>query len=172
MLVTLSVLAVLLATAAPAMHSVGKSMKLSSFANAFVSQMFVARSEAIKRNSRVVMCKSADGSSCRLDGAWEQGGIVFHDVNNNGLREPDEALIRRLDALPQGYRLVGNQTVARYISFSSTGSTRLTSGAFQAGTVTLCRLSLEREEARQIVINAVGRPRIHKTTVADCAAPG
>ena len=167
----MTVLSVLLAGAVPAMNSIGQSIRLSSFASAFVSHLFLARSEAIKRNSPVVLCKSADGTSCNIDGGWEQGGIVFHDVNNSGLREPDELLIRRLEALPPGYRLVGNQNVARYISFSSSGSTRLTSGAFQAGTVTLCRLSLGREEARQIIINA-GRPRIHKTTVADCASAG
>ena len=168
MLVTLCVAAVLLAGAAAAFNQIGLSMKLSGFSNAFVSQLYLARSEAIKRNSRVVMCKSADGLQCSSTGGWEQGWVVFHDANNNGLREPGETLIRRGEPLPRGYRVAGNQTVARYVSFSPFGGTRLTSGAFQAGTITLCKQSHAASEARQVVINSVGRPRIHKTTLADC----
>jgi len=39
----------------------------------------------------------------------------------------------------------------------------------QAGTLTLCYQSGAPTEARQIVISAVGRPRIQKTTVNSCA---
>jgi type IV fimbrial biogenesis protein FimT len=168
MIVTLCVAAVLLTGAAAAFNHIGLSMKLSGFSNAFVSQLYLARSEAIKRNSRVVMCKSADGIQCATAGGWEQGWMVFHDANNNGLREPGETLIRRGDPLPKGYRVAGNMTVARYVSFSPFGGTRLTSGAFQAGTITLCKESDSPSEARQVVINSVGRPRIQKTTLEDC----
>jgi type IV fimbrial biogenesis protein FimT len=143
---------VLVASAAPAVNSIGTSMKLSSFSNSFVSLMQMARGEAIKRNSRVVVCKSAEGISCTPVGGWEQGWIVFHDRNNNGARDTGETLIGRVQALPQPYRMSGNQSVARYISFSPDGSTRLTSGAFQAGTVTVCRQSADRAEARQVII--------------------
>jgi type IV fimbrial biogenesis protein FimT len=168
MLVTLCVAAVLLAGAVTALNQIGLSMKLSAFSNAFVSQLNLARSEAIKRNSRVVMCKSSDGVQCATGGGWEQGWVVFHDANNNGIREPHETLIRRGEPLPEGYRVAGNQSVARYVSFSPFGGTRLTTGAFQAGTITLCRVSHSASEARQVVINSVGRPRIQKATLTDC----
>jgi type IV fimbrial biogenesis protein FimT len=168
MLVTLCVASALLAGAAVALNQIGLSMRLSAFSNAFVSQLNLARSEAIKRNSRVVMCKSADGIQCTTSGGWEQGWVVFHDANNNGIREPQETLIRRGEPLPAGYRVAGNQSVARYVSFSPFGGTRLTTGAFQAGTITMCRVSHSASEARQVVINSVGRPRIQKATLTDC----
>ena len=40
------------------------------------------------------------------------------------------------------------------------------SGAFQAGTLTVCPESASRVDARQIVISSAGRPRTVKTTVA------
>jgi type IV fimbrial biogenesis protein FimT len=151
------------------MNSIGAAIKLSSLSNNFVSQLYLARSEAIKRNGHVVICKSADGATCSVDGGWEHGWIVFHDTNNNGLREVGESLIQRGEALPDGYRLAGNQNVGHYISFNPVGITQLSSGAFQAGTLTLCPPSSDHVDARQVVINTAGRPRIQKTTVESCA---
>ncbi|WP_296355207.1 GspH/FimT family protein [Ramlibacter sp.] len=144
-------------------------MKATSFANMFVAQLQLARSEAIKRNHRVVACRSAGGVNCASAGGWEQGWIVFDDANNNGLRDDGELLLQRVDPLPAGWRISGNQNVSRYISFEPSGETRLASGAFQAGTITVCREQSTASEARQIIINAVGRPRIQKSTVASCA---
>jgi type IV fimbrial biogenesis protein FimT len=39
------------------------------------------------------------------------------------------------------------------------GSTRMLSGAFQAGTVTICRTGSSRTKPRQVIINSVGRSR-------------
>jgi type IV fimbrial biogenesis protein FimT len=168
--VTVGILALLLATGVTALGQVGASMKLSAFTNSFVSHFQFARTEAIKRNSRVVICKSSGGDACAREGGWEQGWIVFHDRNNNGAREANEPVIRRGDALPPGYRVVGNQPVARYLSFTPFGGNRSPGGAFQAGTITICRESLERSDARQVVINAAGRPRILKTKLPACVA--
>lgn len=168
MLVVLALAAVLSLIAVPAMSQVFESIKLSSATNVFVSGLHLARSEAIKRNSRVVLCKSADGLLCATSGGWEQGWIVFHDINNNSLRETTEKIIVRENRLADTLRLTGNLNVARYVSFAPTGATKLVSGGFQAGTLTVCKQSLEAGEARQIVLNAVGRPRVHRSAVDSC----
>ena len=168
LLAVVAILSVLLTGAATAWHKVGTSMRLSSYSNVFVSQLNLARSESIKRNGRVVMCKSADGAACASSGGWEQGWLVFHDANNNGLRESGETLIRRGEALPAGYRILGNELVARYVSFSPFGGTRLASGAFQAGTITICKRSEGPAEGRQVVINSVGRPRVQRANLNLC----
>jgi type IV fimbrial biogenesis protein FimT len=159
---TLAIVSILMAGALPAMNSVGSVMKLSSFSNDFLSQLHLARSEAIKRNSRVVICKSGDGSSCAASGGWEQGSILFHDANDNGLREADELLIQRGEPLPGDYRLAGNQNVRHHISFDPRGVTH------QAGALTLCSRSTEPAIARQVVVSMVGRPRIQKISVPFC----
>lgn len=168
LLVVLSVLSVLLGAGAAALDGIGRTMKLSAAANRLLSELYLARSEAIKRNARVVVCRSGDGETCARSGGWEQGWIVFHDRNNNAERDGGEALIRRGEAPAAKFRIIGNETVARYVSFSPFGGTRLTSGAFQAGTFTVCRESPDRSEARQLIINSVGRPRVKKLEVPDC----
>jgi type IV fimbrial biogenesis protein FimT len=168
MTVTLAVLATLVTLAVSSFNSVLSSMKLTALSNSFLSQLHMARSEAIKRNARVAMCKSPDGVTCVATGGWEQGLIVFHDANNNGSRGSGEPVVYRMEALPPGFRLMGNFNVQRYVSFSSDGAAHLMSGAFQAGTLTLCRQSEASAEAREIVINSVGRVRIRRTTVPSC----
>jgi type IV fimbrial biogenesis protein FimT len=169
LLVAVTAAMVLLLVAAPTMSAAVTSAKLTSASNSFLSHIYLARSEAIKRNGRVVLCKSSDGASCAASGGWEQGWIVFHDTNNNGVIDGGELVIARQQALPAAFRLTGNQNVARYVSFEPTGSTRLVGGGFQAGTLTLCRQSVASSEARQIILNAVGRPRVHKLEIASCA---
>lgn len=168
LLVVLALVAVLQTLASPALSGMVNSMRLSTGANAFFSSIHLARSEAIKRNSRVVLCKSATGDACASSGGWEQGWIVFHDVNNNAALDAGEVLLLREQALPHPIRLAGNSQVASYVSYTPMGTTSLTSGAFQAGTLTLCPQSATRVEARKIVISSAGRPRAVKTTVEHC----
>jgi type IV fimbrial biogenesis protein FimT len=167
--VVVAVLAILATVAMPSMGRMVDSTRLASLSNDFLSSMYLARSEAIKRNSPVAMCKSFDGIECAASGGWEQGWIVFHDPNNNGTADPGEAIVQRTQALPAGFTLSGNQSVARYISFTPTGRTRLVSGAFQAGTLTLCKSLAAEVGARQIVINNVGRARVEKLPAGACA---
>ena len=169
LLVVAAAMAVLAALATPSMASIIDSTRLTSFSNDFLSTMYLARSEAIKRNRPVAMCKSATGHECAPNGGWEQGWIVFHDSNNNGTADAGEAIVHYTQALPEGFRLSGNMHVARYISFTPAGRTRLVSGAFQAGTLTLCKVRGTGSGARQIVINDVGRARVLKLSDSACA---
>jgi len=168
-MVVMAIIAVLSGMAVPAMTAAMDSAKLSSASNVFMSGLHLARSEAIKRNSRAVLCKSNDGVACASLGGWEQGWIIFHDANNNGARETAETIVHRELPLSASLRLTGNLNVARYVSFAPTGSTKLLGGGFQAGTLTVCNYSAEGGEARQIILNAAGRPRVLRARVDSCA---
>lgn len=167
LLMTLAVMAVLVTFAVPSFHSLTDSSKLTAASNALLSSMRLARSEAIRRGSRVVLCKTSDGLACAERGGWEQGWMVFHDANNDGERDRSEPVIQRMQPLAASLRLTGNSTVAKYVSFLSTGGARLTGGGFQAGTLTVCNPSAG--QARLIVLNAAGRPRIQKGSPTSCA---
>lgn len=169
LMVVLTITGVLLGAGIPAFTSLFRSVKLSTATNDLFGSILLARSEASKRHSRAALCKSADGVSCSSGGGWEQGWIVFHDANNDGLRDESEPVLSHVQALSSDLRLSGNLYVARYISYAPTGEAKLVSGAFQAGTITLCHPSLRGGEARTIVISNSGRPRVQKAWVSDCA---
>lgn len=168
LLVVIAIVGILLVATMPMLGTIVDSMRLTAQTNVYLSALQLTRSEAIKRNSRVTLCKSADGSVCAEGGGWHQGWIIFHDANNNGARDSGETVIHQVQALPARLRLVGNLNVAKYVSFSPTGEAKLVSGAFQAGTLTLCHESALSVEARQIVINSVGRTRVQRVVVTTC----
>ena len=73
LLVVVALVAIIQLLAAPALSGMANSMRLTSAANSLFSSLLLARSEAIKRNSRAVVCKSATGDTCITTGGWEQG---------------------------------------------------------------------------------------------------
>lgn len=165
LLATLFVLAILLTGGVPAFNQFVVSNRLTAYTKDMLSTLALARSEAIKRNGRVVLCKSADGETCAGVGGWNQGWTVFADPNNNANRAASEPIVRQMPALPNGYALNGNVNISNYVSCDSQGMTKLASDAFQAGTFTLCPLAPAASgHGRRIVIGASGRPRVSKIT--------
>jgi len=70
-----------------------------------------------------------------------------------------ETVLRVYEALPADLALRGNLPVANYESYGAFGRTQLTSGAFHAGRLTLCRVSKGAGEARRINVCAPLMPR-------------
>lgn len=169
LLVVTAVMAILVAVSMPVFAGMADTVRLNALQSDLLAHLQLARGEAIKRAGRVAICVSADRQSCTASGGWEQGWIVFADSNNNGVRDAGEPLLQSGDGGRHGYHGDGNQQVARYVSYDRDGEARTTSGAFQAGTITLCRASATATEARQIVINAAGRPRLQRSVIASCA---
>jgi type IV fimbrial biogenesis protein FimT len=169
LLTVLALLVLIPALATPAISGIVNSTRVHSGAEAIFNSLLLARSEAARRNDKVVVCKSANGVVCASSGDWNQGWIVFHDQNNNGSVDAGEAIVYREPALSERIRLLGNGPVSNYVSYGPHGKTTLVSGAFQAGTITACVVSKGKTDARQVVINSSGRPRQARTTVDACA---
>lgn len=167
-MVALAILTIVLAIAIPSFAALTNSSRLVSATNEMISSLHLARSEAIKRNSRVVACTSATGTSCAVSGGWDQGWVVFHDANNNAALDEGETAIMARQALPAGFSLTGNKWISRYISYTPSGATRMISGVLQVGTLTLCNESGVPGPARLIIISNTGRPRTEKTMLASC----
>lgn len=168
LLVTVAIAALLMLVAVPAMTGMLDTQRRISAINTFVASLHLARGEAIKRNGRAVLCKSSNSEQCTRTGGWDQGWILFHDGNNNASRDPGELLLQQHGPL-QRVRLSGNTPVAHYVSYSATGSAKLVSGAFQAGTFTLCPPNGAAGEVRKVVLSGTGRPRTVKGAVSDCS---
>jgi len=168
LMMVVALVAILQTLAAPALSGMANSMRITTATNSLFSSLLFARSEAIKRNSRAVMCKSASGDACIATGGWEQGWIVFHDTNNNAALDEGEVVLSREQAVSQPIRLTGNGPLVSYVSYTPMGTTSFTSGAFQAGTLTVCTQSSTSVAAREIKISISGRPRTVKTTVEHC----
>lgn len=168
LMVVLAVSAILLTIAIPGFASLASNSRLTSATNELVSALHLARSEAIKRNSRTTLCKSTNGLACSDSGGWHQGWMVFHDANSNATLDAGEEVILYQAALTAEIRLAGNEPVSQYVSYSSIGATQMVSGAFQAGTFTVCQHSSVENAGRKIIISSTGRVRTTKAVLASC----
>jgi len=171
LLLTISIVAILLAMAVPSMEDAALNGKLRSQANALLATLHLARSEAIKRNGRVVVCKSANGTDCVTSGGWQQGWIVFYDRNNDGNRAGDtgEVIIESHQALAIGFVLTNSGSVENLVSFGPSGYAMSTAGGPLSGqeTLKLCRAQPSAvNRGRDILISPTGRVRIN--VVEDC----
>ena len=167
-MVVLALMGLIPALATPVLSAIINSSRINNGAEAIFNSLQLTRSEAAKRNSRVVMCKSSTGQECADSGDWQQGWIIFQDSNNNGVVDSGEDIIYREGPQSAQLKLSGNGPVKDYVSYNAYGKSKLTTGAFQAGTITVCLHSAGKTDARTVVINSSGRPRMDKTKVAQC----
>ena len=77
LVVASAILATLVRFAVPAAQDLLLSIGLASASSELVSDLVLARAEALKRNRRVALCKSSDGEHCAQAGGWEQGWVYL-----------------------------------------------------------------------------------------------
>ena len=159
LLMTLVIAAILLLTAAPLYRGWIADLELRNRGEALVNAMAFARAEALKRNSRVNLCPTADFVACGTVGAWETGWLVYADENRNGEIDADETVIRVEGAAEPGITVRGNRPVADYVSYNEHGHTRMINGALQMGTFTVCRSG---QKAIDVVLANGGRVRVSR----------
>jgi len=140
LIVTLAVAAILMAAVSPGLRDLIESNRLTASVNELSGSINVARSEAVKRGKRVVVCKSSNGTDCITTSStfWQQGWIIFVDDNNDAVHDAGEELLRVHEALEGNVTMKGNGNVAHYISYISEGRAQLTDGTSQSGTINAC----------------------------------
>jgi type IV fimbrial biogenesis protein FimT len=156
LMIVLAVASLMLAAALPHYRDWIATHQLANAGQQLTASMSYARSEAIKRSTRVSLCRSADGRQCATNVGWESGWVVFVDDDQDGHVSADEAVLRAEVAASTGIRISGNRPVEDYISYTSLGQARLISGGLQMGTLTVCRSGLR---AIQVVLANSGRVR-------------
>ncbi len=164
LMITLVIVAILLSLAAPGFKSLLERNRLQTAAHGFFTDLVLARSEAIKRNQAVVLCKSNTGVNCTVDTAvqWEQGWLVFADTDNDGAVDPNE-IITVKNALHVGDTL-RTDTAGDFKNQVTYGTDGSASGS---EVFVLCNEDADLGNAREIDIAATGRPRLQLTS-ADC----
>ena len=139
-MVVVAIFGILAAIAVPSFQSTIESTRRTAYANQLLEDLALARSEAVKRGGRVVLCPSSSGTDCLAPvrvTSFASGWIVFVDTNNNGNREADEALLRVHEALPAGW-LAGSNLGTSYVSFNALGYAANATGSPQFFTAAIC----------------------------------
>jgi len=152
MLLAVALVATTLGYGIPAFRTLGLDTARTREVNTFVHALYLARSEAIKRNGVVSLCPSHDGNLCAAAGTpWHSGWIVFinRDRDQPAVRDPDEDLLHVYSGWAAG-SVFANRTTLSFRPFGQSGTT---------ATFTFCDRRGDRF-ARAVIISQTGRPRI------------
>lgn len=120
--------------------------------NQFIHAIYLARSEAIKRNGVVSLCPSGDGEWCAPSGApWQQGWMIFvnRDRDSPAVRDPGEEILRVFAPWERG-AVYANRATLSFRPFGQMGVTATFTFCDQRGS----------QAARAVIISQTGRPRV------------
>lgn len=162
LLITVFMLSILLTVGIPAFNGISQENALADISNRFISSITLARSEAVSKNTTVVMCQlNAARNGCDNDGNWEDGWVIWNDLDN-GLdlefvnQDGEVEVIISEDALPAGYTLTAlNNQFSNVITFDSSGAAAGDGGNLLE-LFRLCDPQLDNNRARIIYLNGVG----------------
>ena len=135
----------------PTFATVSRNAAQTSRVNLFIQAVYLARSEAIKRNGVVSICPTPDGITCQPAADWRSGWLIFvnDDRDSPAARDPDEELLRVYEPWDDGHILSNRST----LSFRAYGQVGVTA------TVAFCD-DRGAAAAKAVIISQTGRPRI------------
>jgi type IV fimbrial biogenesis protein FimT len=167
LLVTVSIVAVLASLAVPSFRSLLVKRSVQAAADSLVSDMRFARSEALKRSTRTVICRSTNGTSCAGTGSWSDGWIVFVDIDANGAVNAGDDLVKVQQQLPNIASIqsttgpIGDLSIFRY---EPTGWAKVATQTF----IFTPTGSVAAGSTRLVCVSINGRPALRKEGTAAC----
>lgn len=151
LLMVVAILGILGSLALPSFQGLINSNRLTSVANDFLAGTMSARSEAVRRARRAVICKSGNGSSCDDGLTWSAGWIVFADDNEDNQLTAGEQVLRVFQGSDQ-VTTTPDAAFANRISFSGRGAILQGSG--------IIKLCISGQTERQLELRSTGRTSI------------
>ena len=130
--IVLGVAGLVLAAAIPGFAGAHQAARASEARMALLSSLNQARTAAALKDMDVGMCPSADGVACEDRFDWQDGWVVFVDVDGDNARGPADTLLLHRGKLGEGVRVV-TSTGRRYLDFQPNGG-----NAGSNATFTLC----------------------------------
>lgn len=159
LLVTLALVALLLALAVPAFTGLALDARLTAAVNRVVHGIHVARHESLKSGADVVLCRSPSGRQCVDSGGWHAGLIVFvnRDRDDPPRVDAGEPILQSETPFPLT-AVLANRRAFVFRPWSRSVN----------GTLTFCDRR-GTAAARAVVVSYTGRPRATSAATANGA---
>ncbi len=171
-LITMGIVAIVLSTAVPGIGHMIKDNRLATQLNSVVTHIHMARTEAVKRDVRVILCRtnSPNASNPVCNGTariWTDGYIVFADdgnYSNNTYNAGTDTLLFRGQPATTGVKMRTTWSWNNNLEFNPDGSTN------EGGAIAIMSLCDSRgtDHGRQIQIAANGITRMIAGNISSC----
>lgn len=172
LMITLVVLGVVVGIAAPSFSGLINSNRLTAASNEVVAALQVARMEAVRRNTSVVLCPSADGASC-AGAAW-RSFIVFADEDGDSTVDAGTDEVIRVVTVSEGGIVVNpssNLATNNRLRFGADGFARVGNAGARNGGLSVCSTDVPVAENTRDTLVAVSRINVQVRNGTDaCTA--
>jgi len=163
LMVVMAIVTIMATIAVPSFMTMSRDSRLAVKHNDFLGTLNLARNEAVTRGRSVTICKWGVNDDCNGQ-EWEDGWIVFVDINRNGIVDSSvdtdgdgvddsSEIIRVYPPLSNNNTLRGINTAANRIVFTSQGMLPA------IGKLTFCD-SRGANHARGLILSRSGQARI------------
>lgn len=172
LLVVIIIIGIVSAIAFPNFQGMINGNRLTSGANEVVATLQMARLEAIRRNTRVVVCASANGTSCSGTNNWGRI-IAFVDTDRDGVVDTGEQVVRDTTVPAPAVVNASTAVTGNRISFRPDGVARAgTTTTILNGRLGVCVVTTKPPlNARNIAVSGSRISVASPLTSATCAAP-
>lgn len=189
LMIAIAVIGTLMALAQPSLIAIFNSNRLTGTANELLTTMQIARTEAVKRNARVVVCRSANADAAAPTcapgaGNWS-GWIAYVDdggaaPGNVALNARNSALdanetILRVGSIPAPIVVVASPAISgasQRIIFRPDGMARAANALLFAQLRVCIATATPADNARDLAIATGSRMGVKKQNASGaCAAP-
>ena len=161
LMIAITIAGILLGIAVPSFTTAMQNSQRLAAANDLLSSMHMTREMAIRRNTRVTMCPSSNGTSCQAV-TWDQGWIVFVDTDADGVVDGDEPI--EIVVEETGLASITTAQFGNAIIYRPNGRAMGATVATNTGELILCD-DRGSTHARVAIIDMSGRPRIDTETM-------
>jgi type IV fimbrial biogenesis protein FimT len=172
LLAVIVIISVVSAIAFPNFQGMMNSNRLASGTNEVMATLQNARMEAIRRNKRVVVCSTTNGTACSGAGDWGRM-IAFVDADRDGVVDVGEEILRDTIVAAPAVVNVSAAITSNRISFRSDGVARAGTGAtILNGRLGVCIVTTRpARNARNVAISGSRISVDTPLTSASCAVP-
>lgn len=172
LLVVIIIIGVVSAIAFPNFQAMTNGNRLTSGTNEVVATLQMARMEAIRRNTRVVVCSSTDGTSCSGANNWGRM-IAFVDTDRDGIVDAGEQVVRDTTVPEPAVVNASGAITNNRISFRPDGVARAgTTTTILNGRLGVCIVTTKPPlNARNVAVSGSRISVASPLTSTSCAAP-
>ena len=163
LLVVIAILGIVTAIGLPSFKGLMNNSRLTTNANMLVGSLNFARSEAIKRNTRVYVANIGSAEQ-----TWENGWNVFIDGNGDKTFDPNndkDILLKTYQALDGNYTLRVGGNIKSWLAYEPSGLYTTSTGRI-GGSFRLCTADADIEHSRKITLNKIGRARVDDKSIS------
>ncbi len=179
LIIVVALAAIMMTLAVPSFQNIAANNRITSHTNELVMAISMGRSEAVKRNVRVILCRSANptapapqcGGSANT---WTSGWLLFASGDtNNTYQAAVDTLIRVGEAARTGIQIRTNGTADDNLEINSNGTTNEAGGT---AAFAICDDrdgdgDFDEQWGRQIQVSPSGHVRLIRAPIPNCQAP-